>query len=169
MPYDLDAVVTDIERHLHGIGWGSAPRLFALVRTGDLLTGEPQLAASLGDADPDSLTPVEQDPIEEDVADLLPRIEWPPEVLGCALSHELVMVSDATDEARPEGVDPFDWAMADPRHREMRAVAAALRTGETAATVRVRGQDGGTDEVVVDREVVPNMTAALLETLVTGT
>ncbi len=165
MPYDLHAVTADIERHLHEIGWGSAPRLFALVRTGDLLASEPALAAEFGAADPDSLTPVEQEPIREDIADLLPRIEWPPNVVGCALSHEIVLVHEAADEARPDGTDPVAWAIEDPDHYDLRAVAAALRTGETAATVRVRGRDGEEDEVVVDPEIVPNMTAALLDTL----
>lgn len=141
---DLTGIVTEIERHLDGEGWGSPPRLYALVRTGDLLANEPALAATLGDADPDSLTPVEQEPIEEDVADLLPRIVWPAGVVGCALAHE---------------------ALAVPAERQLRAVAAVLRTGETAAVLRVRGGDGGTDEVVVGPDIVPNMVAALRDTL----
>lgn len=161
---DLDTVVTEIERHLDELGWGSAPRLFALVRTGDLLANEPHLAATLGEADPDSLTPVEQDEIDTDIADLLPRITWPDDVVGCALSHEIVMIPDEAAEARPDGVDPLVWAERHPEHEDLRAVAAVLRTGEAAAAVRVRGKNGEADDVVLDPEVVPNMVAALRDT-----
>lgn len=161
---DLDALVLDIERHLAAGGWGQPPRLYALVRTGDLLATEPQLRDTLGDADPDSLTPVEQDDVAEDVADLLPRIVWPPDVVGAALAHEIVMVPDEVDAARPDGVDPALWAL-EHEHEDLRAVAAVLRTGESSAAVRVRGRDGAEDSVVVDATVVPNMVAALRQTL----
>jgi hypothetical protein len=162
---ELDAVVAEIERHLDTQGWGQPPRLYALVRTRDLLASQPQLAETLEDADPDSYTPVEQDQIASNVDELLPRIAWPEDVPGCALAHEIVMVPDEVADACPEGTDPAEWAAAHPGHRDLRAVAAVLRTGESAATLRVRGVDGEPDEVVVDPSVVPNMVTALRGTL----
>jgi hypothetical protein len=165
---DLDAVVTEIERHLDAEGWGRPPRLYALVRTADLLASEPHLAATLGDADPDSLTPVEQDEIGSDIADLLPRIEWPDEVAGCALAHEIVTIPDDVAVQCPDGVDPAAWAAGHAAHRDLRAVAAVLRSGASAATLRVRGVGGAPDEVVVDATVAPNMVAALHDTFTGG-
>jgi len=162
---DLDTVVTEIERHLDAQGWGQPPRLYALVRTRDLVAAQPHLAETLAGADPEAFTPVEQDQIESNVDELLPRIAWPEDVPGCALAHEIVMVPDEVADACPDGMDPAEWAVAHPAHRDLRAVAAVLRTGEAAATLRVRGVDGEPDEVVVDPSVVPNMVSALRETM----
>ena len=40
----LRAAVVEAERHVAGFGWDQPPRLFALVRTLDLLAREPGLA-----------------------------------------------------------------------------------------------------------------------------
>lgn len=63
----LLAVLLELERHVAADGWDASARLFALVRTGELLAAEPGLAQSLGLRGPeagapaDALTAVEQD------------------------------------------------------------------------------------------------------------
>lgn len=161
---DLTPIVSEIERLLAEQGWDQPPRLYALVPTGDLLAGEPQLAELLGDSDPDGLTPVEQAPIEEDVEDLLPRIEWPDSVLGCALVTEVLLLPSGAVSARPEGVDEQAWAEGHPDHRDVRLAVGVLRDGSRAATVRIRGEDGAADDLLSAPDLVPNLATALLAT-----
>lgn len=161
---DLSSVVVEIERHLSGEGWDQPPRLFALVPTGELLTHEPQLAEMLGESDPEGLTPVEQAPFEEDVAEVLARIEWPPAVAGCALVNEVFLLPDGAVAERPEGTDESDWAESHPDRRDVRIVVAVVRGGERASVLRVRGREGEEDEVVAAPDLVPNLSAALLDT-----
>jgi hypothetical protein len=161
---DLAAIVDEIERQLAAEGWDQPPRLYALVNTGELLANEPQLAEMLTGSDPDGLTPVEQAPIEEDLADLLGRIEWPPLVLGAAVVDEVVLLPDGATEARPAEADEYEWAAAHPEHRDVRMVVAVLRDGTRAATIRVRGVAGADDERLSAPDLVPNLAAALLDT-----
>jgi hypothetical protein len=161
---DLAPIVAEIERLLAEQGWDQPPRLYALVPTGELLAAEPQLAEMLADSDPDGLTPVEQEPFEEDVEDVLPRIEWPESVRGCALVTEVFMLPDGAVEARPEGTDEAAWAAAHPEHRDVRLAVGVLRDGTRASTVRVRGLPGAEDDVLEAPDLVPNLATALLAT-----
>ena len=161
---DLSAIAVEIERHLAESGWDQPPRLFALVPTRDLLQHEPQLAGMLADAEPEGLTPVEQEPFEEDVAEVLARIEWPPAVAGCALVNEVFLLPDGAVAERPEGTDESDWAESHPDRRDVRIVVAVVREGERASVLRVRGLEGEEDEVVVAPDLVPNLSEALLGT-----
>ena len=62
----LEEVVLDLERHSAREGWDSAPRLYALVRSGELRRTEPGLADQLGLApDADTLAALEQPPLPE--------------------------------------------------------------------------------------------------------
>jgi hypothetical protein len=164
MPTDLAALVTEIESHLAETGWDQAPRLYALVNTGELRAGEPSLADMLADNDPDGLTPVEQDPVEGRVADLLPRIEWPDTVLGAAVVDEVLMLPDGAVAARPEGTDEVEWAQQHPDQRDVRIVVGVLRSGEKAATIRIRGDADREDAVLSAPDLVPNLATALLST-----
>lgn len=161
---DLSSVVVEIERHLAGEGWDQPPRLFALVPTRELLQHEPQLAEMLAEADLDGLTPVEQEPFEEDVAEVLARIEWPPAVAGCAIVNEVFLLPDGAVAERPEGTAESDWAESHPDRRDVRIVVAVVRDGERASVLRVRGREGEEDEVVAAPDLVPNLSAALLDT-----
>ena len=164
MPYDLAATVIEIERQLAGQGWDQPPRLYSLVRTEDLLRTEPQLADLLRGSDPEGLTPVEQEPVTDDVAELLARIEWPPTVLGCAFVNELYLLPDGATAERPHDVDETAWAEAHPDARDVRLAVAVLRDGDRSATVRIRGRDGLDDDVLSARDLVPNLADALLAT-----
>jgi len=161
---DLADIVTEIERHLAEQGWDQPPKLFALVRTSELVENEPKLAELLSDSDPDSLTPVEQEPLESDVAEVLGSIEWPPAVSGCALVNEVFLLPDGAVAERPEGTNESDWAESHPDRRDVRIAVAVVRGGERASVLRIRGRDGEDDEVVAAPDLVPNLSAALLDT-----
>jgi hypothetical protein len=157
MSYDLAETVAEIERQLADGGWDQPPRLYALVNTGELRANEPALADLLADSDPAGLTPVEQEAVEDDVADLLARIEWPEPVLGCAFVNEVYLLPDgATAEVRPEE---------HPEARDVRLVVGVLRNGERASVLRIRGLDGADDDVLAAPDLVPNLATALLATL----
>ena len=161
----LDAIVSEIERHHDDTGWDQPPRLYALVPTRDLIANEPDLAERLKDSDPDGLTPVEQEPIEDDdVAKFLAGIEWPPAVHGCALVNEVFLLPDGAVEERPEGADESDWAEAHPDRRDVRLAVAVTRDGGKASVLRIRGRDGEADEVIAAEDLVPNLALALFET-----
>lgn len=165
MPYDLPATVAEIERQLTETGWDQPPKLYALVVTGQLLRDEPALAEMLKDSDPEGLTPVEQEPIEDDVAEFLAGIEWPESVTGCALVNEVLMLPDGAAEERPAEVDEAAWAEAHPDAREVRLAVAVLRGGERASVLRIRGLDGADDDLLAAPDLVPNLAVALLATL----
>jgi hypothetical protein len=161
---DLADIVTEIERHLAEQGWDQPPKLFALVRTSELVENEPKLAELLSDSDPDGLTPVEQEELEADVAEVLASIEWPPAVSGCALVNEVFLLPDGAVAERPEATDESDWAESHPDRRDVRIAVAVVRGGERASVLRIRGRDGEDDEVVAAPDLVPNLSAALLDT-----
>ena len=165
MPYDLPGTVAEIERQLAERGWDQPPRLYALVNTGELRANEPALADMLKDNDPDGLTPVEQDPIEDDVAEFLSGIEWPEAVAGCALVNEVILLPDGAAAERPAEVDEAAWAEAHPDGRDVRLVVGVLRGGERASVLRIRRADGADDDVLAAPDLVPNLAVALLATL----
>lgn len=170
-------VVVEIERHTAEAGWDRPPTLFALVPTAALVKTEPELAISLGLSDheiaPGDLTPIEQEPLgDEPVDDVLGRITWPPEVLGCALVQEVLVLPPSAEAERPADTDPVEWAQAHPDRREVRLVVGALRDGTTTAVLRLRGADGQDhaengldDELAYGSDLAPAVTAALLSTL----
>jgi hypothetical protein len=164
MPYDLAETVAEIERQLAETGWDQPPRLYALVNTGELRASEPALADVLADSDPDGLTPVEQEPVETDVAEFLAGIEWPETVAGCAFVNEVLMLPDGAAAERPAEVDETEWAEAHPDAREVRLVVAVLRGGERASLLRIRATDGE-DDLLAAPDLVPNLALALLGTL----
>jgi hypothetical protein len=161
----LNALVREVESHVATSGWDQPSRLYALVPTAQLLAQEPQLAAQLGDAPPGSITPVEQPPLEQDLAEVLEQIGWPDDVLGAALVHEVVILPGTIGEQPPDDVDPNEWASAHPDRRDARIAVAVLRGGDRASCIRVAGKDGAEDEIVVDEDLVPGLVQALAETL----
>ena len=125
----LEEVVFDLERHSAAAGWDAPPRLYALVETSDLRRQEPALAAELGiPADVDSIAALEQPPLAGDasIEDLLGTIAWPPQVDGCALVMErIVLPPDAEAEVPDEDVD--GWATGHPRREDLRRSPCCLR------------------------------------------
>jgi hypothetical protein len=164
----LQETLVEIERHVAGSGWDQPPQLFALARTAELMAREPAFAEQLG-LDPDrlpaeALTPVEQDPLPAGPLDeSLAQVGWPPEVAGCALVQEVVMLPPEVEAAMPRHAEVLDWASDHPERREARLAVAVLRNGSRACTVRLRGQDE--DALLVGPDLAPALADALAATL----
>jgi hypothetical protein len=163
--HELSEAVLEIERHVSESGWDQPARLFALVRTADLLAAEPQLAEQLGpDAARHELTPVAQDglpPGAGDLTDALARIEWPEAVTGCAVAVERVVLPQDAD-AGAGTVTAVDVAAAaqDPRRHEVRMVGGVLRDGTRFGAVRLRTHDQD-DAVLSGADLVPTLCEVL--------
>jgi hypothetical protein len=163
----LEPAIAEIEAHVHAAGWDRSPTLFALVRTARFVADDPATARRLGidAAADDALTPVEQDDLPDQPLDeALAGIAWPAEVAGCALSQEIVILPPAA-EAGLRADEAASRAAGHPDRREARLVVGVLRDGSSAALLRMRGLDGGADDLLTGPDLAPNLVAALLATL----
>lgn len=172
MDYDLDvdpalaAAVLEIESHQATGGWDQPARLYGLVDTAELVAQEPQLAASLGldaPAEAGSLTPIEQDELDpqQSLEELLPTIQWPESVVGCAAVVERVVLPPKADGSIPE--DPEQaaaYAAEHPDRAEVRIVAGVTRHGASYCAIRSREHD---DDLAVMGG--PDLVPGLLELL----
>lgn len=165
--YDL---VRELEAHASESGWDQPERLFAIARTRELVSREPDLAAALGlpaEVPEDDLTPIEQDglPNGQRMEDVLDSIIWPAEVAGTAVIVERLVLPPEVDADIPE--DPaaaHEFAASHPDRQEVRMVAAALRTGETACALRLKSHDAD-DLVLTGPDLVPALLTGLQSTL----
>jgi hypothetical protein len=162
--------VAEVDRHLSQGGWDQPTRLYALVRTADLLATEPALGHTLGLAastDARALTPVEQEslPSGTPLDDWLGQIGWPDEVSGCALAQEVLTLPPSVEADLPPDADAVAWAAAHPLRREVRMLVGVLRDGSRTATLRVRGMADQPDDVVSGDDLVPLLAEALAATL----
>lgn len=165
MTQQLLRVVREVELHASTDGWNQPDRVFAVVSTGELMSKEPQLAASLGDADPQGWTPIEQDPVPQGVEELLPGIIWPSEVRGCAVVVERLVLPPEADAQVPEDPEAArTYAAEHPDREEVRIALAVLRSGETACALRLRSHDQD-DEVLTGQDLVPGLVELLRGTL----
>ena len=181
-PIDVEAVaaaqrglrllelVREIEKHVASEGWDQNPRMFALARTSELVRLEPELAAALGAAaaDPDSLTPIEQEPLDTERAldEVLATTMWPEEVAGAALVLERVVLPPEAEESVDE-TDPVALAAAlanHPDRQDVRMAVVVTRDGGRMCALRLRSHDTD-DQVLVGEDVVPRLAAALAATL----
>ncbi|MBA8795613.1 hypothetical protein FHX74_003249 [Friedmanniella endophytica] len=159
----LVAALVDLEHHLATAGWDAAPRLFALVRTDDLIEAEPELARAQGlrgSADggfPDALTAIEQDEFRPtgDLGADLAAIVWPEAVHGCAVSLE------STFRSGPDDADP-EPTTAGSGTEEVRVVVGVTRAGSRHGLARLKSQPG---ELLAADELVPQLVTALAHTL----
>jgi len=169
----LASAVLEIESHIADGGWDQPGRLYALVRTAELVRREPALASAMGldDASAEgSLTPVEQDqlPAGNRLEETLQSIEWPPEVAGCAAVVERLVLPPDADAALPE--DPSgaeEFAREHPDRQEVRIVAGVTRAGSTYCALRLRAHDDQ-QSVVGGADLVPGLIALLGGTLEPG-
>ena len=93
LPDPLAAAVDEVEQFAAAGGWDAGRRMFALVRTADLLAAEPEIAAQMrsGVEVLGELTPIAQEDLPGDtLSDALATISWPTEVAGCALVLEIL-------------------------------------------------------------------------------
>jgi hypothetical protein len=163
--------IAEVDRHLAQGGWDQPTRLYALVRTADLLASEPALAQTLSlplRPVADALTPVEQDslPTGTPLDEWLAEIGWPAEVAGCALSQEVLTLPPSVEADLPADADAVAWAVTHPLRREVRMLVGVLRDGSRTATLRVRGVADQPDDIVSGEDLVPLLTDALAATLV---
>jgi hypothetical protein len=161
----LDAVASEIEEYVSARGWDSGAVLFALVETATLVN-DPDTAATLGlagmAAAPGSLTPVEQDDMPSpDLDEALAQIAWPDEVVGCAVSQEIVLLPPEAEADLPEGDAAVAVALAHPERREARLVVAVRRNGHSAGILRLRGINGEPDDVLYGSNLAANLVIAL--------
>jgi hypothetical protein len=164
----LAIAALDTERHVAAAGWDQPPRLFALVRTADLLAREPQLKAQMGPADlaEGAYTAIEQEglPATSSIETLIGRIAWPDEVDGCAFAVERMVVPPEAERdlpARPE--DAVDALAAHPARKDVRLLVAVLRDGGAICLLRQREHDSD-DAVATGPDLAPGIVAALRAT-----
>jgi hypothetical protein len=161
-----DAVV-EAERHVAGFGWDQPPRLFALVRTQELLAREPGLAAQLGPPDANHLPAVEQDGLAptSSIESMLATMAWPAEVDGAAIALERVVVPPEAERDLPEDPEQaVEHLAAHAQRRDVRLVVGVLRDGTAMCALRQRLHDDDTS-VAVGPNLVPGLVHALLATL----
>lgn len=165
----LRLAVLEIEAHVAGNGWDQPPRLYALVRTAELVQREPalaeQLAVSVRNA-PEGITTVEQDqlPLGRELEDVLDAIEWPDAVDGCAAVVERIMLPPEAEADLPDDPAALLAAVADhPDRREVRLVAAVTRDGSRHSAVRAREPDDA--PLLEGPDLVPGLLEQLHQTL----
>lgn len=125
----LIACLTEIERFVASSSWGGPPRLFALVRTVDLVKAEPALAGQLAIGSHDSLSSIEQDDFRpgEDLAQALATTTWGDAVDGAAICVERIFLpDDCADEIPHDPEKAAAFVAAHPKRQEVRVVAGAL-------------------------------------------
>lgn len=163
----LTAAAADTERHVARLGWDQPPRLFALVRTATLVEREPALREQLRRGDPSGYTAIEQEglPSTSHLESLLGRIAWPEEVDGAAIAVERVVVPPEAERDLPEDPEEATQALAGhPSRRDVRLLAAVLRSGESICLLRQRAHDSD-DAVATGKDLAPGLVHALRATL----
>ncbi|MFC6878496.1 MULTISPECIES: PPA1309 family protein [Actinomadura] len=164
----LEEVVLDLERHTAQEGWDRPPRLYALVRSGELRQAEPELADQLGLApDAETLAALEQPALPEQAAveDALATIAWPDAVAGCALVLErVVLPPDAEDGIPEDESEAAAYAAEHPSREDVRMIVGVLRDGTRHSALRLRRHEAD-DEVLAGPELVPALAEALAATL----
>jgi hypothetical protein len=166
----FSALVTsalETERHVAAAGWDQPPRLFALVRTAELLEREPHLRAELSAGDEDALTAIEQEglPHTSSLESILARLAWPPEVDGVALAVERLVVPPEAERDLPTNpAQAADALAAHPDRKDVRLLVAVLRDGESTCLLRQRDHDTD-DKVASGSDIAPGLVHALHATL----
>src|SRR5690606_6682756 len=169
VPSALTRAVAEIERHVRADDWDQQARLYGLAPTAELVSREPELATKLGlsaeEATDEPLTPIEQDIGGRAIEELLPTIEWPDTVTGCALVLEGVALPARGGVVfRAEGTVAAACALRHPARSDVRVVVGVLRDGSRATVLRVRGHEEDGD-LVHGAELSPELGDALADTL----
>jgi len=157
----------ETERHVAAAGWDQPPRLFALVRTRDLLEREPHLRGQMDDSDAEGLTAIEQEnlPRTSSLESLLGRLAWPGDVDGVALAVERIVVPPEAERDLPDNPEQAAEALAShPERKDVRLLVAVLRDGESTCLLRQRDHDSD-DKVAMGSDIAPGLVHALGATL----
>ena len=164
MSEQLLAALVEVERHVGKLGWDQPARLFALVRTADLIAAEPHLADQLKAATTDGFTSVEQDEFQggADLGETLTQLTWPPAVAGCALCVERAFLPADADAELPDDPEQAAQVVAEhPRRLDLRLVVGVTRDGGRHGVARVRGAEG---DLLGGSDLVPVLADALAHT-----
>lgn len=167
VPTPLITCAVDTEQHVARSGWDQPTRLFALVRTAELLAAEPQLGARLEGEDPAGLTAIEQEelPDASGLEDLLAGIVWPAEVAGTAISVERIVVPPEAEADLPEDPEAaLERLASHPARQDVRLLVAVDRSGEQVTLLRQRAHDSD-DAVAMGPDIAPGLVEALRATL----
>lgn len=165
----LVAALAEIDRFVADAGWGAPARLFALVRTDELLAAEPTLVGQVSAGSPDSLSSIEQDGFHagDDVEAALDAIMWPDTVAGAALTLERVFLpADVEDEIPADPEEAARFVAAHPRRQDVRVVVGALRDGTHHGLARLLDHP---EDLLGGVDLVPALESALARTLQTVT
>lgn len=164
----LVAALLEIERHVSRAGWDQPARLFALVRTTDLLAAEPALAEQLvlppGRSE-DALSSVEQEDFHagEALLEALAGIAWPPTVFGCAVAVERSFLPADAEGDLPADLEEAARVVAEhPRRQDVRVVVGVLRDGSRHGLARLVSNP---EDLLGGEDLVPGLTTALTATL----
>lgn len=164
-------VTLEVEAHVGRSGWGQPPRLYGLVPTTEILQHEPAAASELGidpDSAPGTYTPVEQEslPLDRPLESVLEGIMWPPQVVGCAVVLERLMLPPHAEATLPEDADEVhDYAANHPDRQEVRIAAAVTRDGEVHCAVRLHHPSQPDADLYEGPELVPGLVEKLTGTL----
>lgn len=161
----LIAALADIERHVSAQGWDQPARLFALVRTDELIRREPALAAHLAVGSEDALSSVEQEDFHagDDLVASLGRLQWPPSVAGCAVALERTFLPAGLEDEIPDDPDQAAaFVAAHAARQDIRVVVGALRDGSRHGLARLVSNP---DDLLGATDLVPALTAAVVGTL----
>ncbi|WP_456698679.1 PPA1309 family protein [Aeromicrobium sp. P5_D10] len=160
----LRQAALEVESHVGSQGWDQGPRLFALVKTADLMAAAPDLVDQLTIV-PDGITAVEQDLAGgRELEELLTEIVWPDSVDGCAAVIERIMLPPEAEDSLPDDPDALvEVAAAHPDRREVRLVAAVMRDGQSHSAVRAREPLDAT--LLEGPDLVPGLIEHLRRTL----
>lgn len=163
----LRQVTLEIEAHVAEGGWDQPARLYALVRTADLLAQEPTLATSMRlEPGAAGYTSIEQDslPADSSLEDALAQMMWPDQVIGCAAVIERIMLPPSVEDNLPDDPDELlEFVATHPERREVRLIAAVTRAGGVHSAVR--GRTPETAELLEGPDLVPGLIIQLQQTL----
>lgn len=170
----LAAAVLEIARHVEADQL-TAPRWFALARSAELLAQQPGLAALLGEdasaqmaADDLQLLSIElEDGAFAGISDplqALEQVQWPDLAAGglvaCDLAPQQWAVRTSDDATASAGAGSPTSAPTAESSR-LRIVVGALEDGTTWSALRRAGED----QYTLGAALLPDLTAALLESL----
>lgn len=164
--HSLTLAAADTERHVAQLGWDQAPRMFSLVSTKTLQEQEPSLADQLKGGNPAGYTSIEQEglPHTSNLESMLGRIAWPEDVEGVALAIERIVVPPEAERDLPEDPEAATDALAEhPARKDVRLLAAVLRSGESVTLLRQRDFDDD-DAVASGDNIAPGLIHALKAT-----
>ncbi|WP_432557955.1 PPA1309 family protein [Granulicoccus sp. GXG6511] len=177
----LVAALVELEHHVGEAGWDQPARLFALVRTDELIAAEPELAAHLGlrssaeGHPPGALSSIEQDDFrsvgagegtaasESALHQVLGRITWPDAVTGCALSLERTFLPAAFEADLP--ADPAEaerFVAEHPERQDLRLVVGVLRDGAAHCFARLVSNP---EDLLSSPDLAPGVVSVLAATL----